>query len=362
MAEHSGFFDAYLVDGEYDRVYLAESFAKYFANFIGNGVFGGKSNELMVQQEDAADMSVRVLSGMGYINGYFYENDDEISLTIDNADGVLNRIDLIVLRWNKSERVIRLAVEKGTPATNPTAPSLKRNDDYYELELAQINVKAGTTRITQVDITDMRLDSSVCGLVIGVVEQLDTEEFALQLRVWMEEFKIQSTNEINTLLELLRELVEEGGFGTLINDVQKLNSLQIESEEYPGCYYRIVDGETEWINPPCEYGVEYRLTERFEGKPVYQIALYVAALPNNSFMNVSLNSVIANVISVEGVAYNESVYSATHPFPVYNEGAATPSAVIQNVGNSTIGNGVSIRTFGDMRAYKANIVIKYTKT
>lgn len=33
--------------------------------------------------------------------------------------------------------------------------------------------------------------------------------------------------------------------------------------------YRIVDGETEWINPPMEINKEYKLTERFMGKPVY---------------------------------------------------------------------------------------------
>ena len=80
MAEKSGFFDAHLVDGEYDRIYLAESFAKYFASFIGNGIFGGKSNELMVQQKATADMSVRVLSGQAWINGYWYENTSKLTL------------------------------------------------------------------------------------------------------------------------------------------------------------------------------------------------------------------------------------------------------------------------------------------
>ena len=43
----------------------------------------------------------------------------------------------------------------------------------------------------------------------------------------------------------------------------------LESKDYPGCYYRTVDGETEWINPPMNGDVEYRTTERFQGKPVY---------------------------------------------------------------------------------------------
>lgn len=43
-----------------------------------------------------------------------------------------------------------------------------------------------------------------------------------------------------------------------------------ESEEHPGCYYRIVNGTTEWMNPPMIPGVEYRTTERYNGYAVYR--------------------------------------------------------------------------------------------
>ena len=43
----------------------------------------------------------------------------------------------------------------------------------------------------------------------------------------------------------------------------------IESTEYPGWYYRTVDGNTEGINPPMMPDVEYRTTKRYNGKPVY---------------------------------------------------------------------------------------------
>lgn len=42
-----------------------------------------------------------------------------------------------------------------------------------------------------------------------------------------------------------------------------------ESAEHPGCWYRTVGGETEWLNPPMVAGVEYRTTERHDGVPVY---------------------------------------------------------------------------------------------
>lgn len=43
----------------------------------------------------------------------------------------------------------------------------------------------------------------------------------------------------------------------------------VESADYPGCYYRTVNGVVEWLNPPMVPGVEYRTTERFDGKAVY---------------------------------------------------------------------------------------------
>lgn len=232
MAELSGFFDAHVstdADGNavYDRAYLAESFARYFASFIGNGVFGGKANELMVNQKETADMSVKVLTGQAFINGYFYENTDELSLEIDNADGVLDRIDLIVLRWSKNDRVIRLAVEKGSSASSPVAPQLKRNDDYYELELAQVYIKAGATRITQVNITDTRLDSTVCGFVVGVVKQFDTTEFNAQLNAWIEMFKLESVEEVRELSSLLEAVISAGDIGPLVTDIQKLKDTKV---------------------------------------------------------------------------------------------------------------------------------------
>ena len=42
-----------------------------------------------------------------------------------------------------------------------------------------------------------------------------------------------------------------------------------ESTEYPGCFYRIIDGEVEWQNPPMVNDVEYRTAERYDGMPVY---------------------------------------------------------------------------------------------
>jgi hypothetical protein len=56
----------------------------------------------------------------------------------------------------------------------------------------------------------------------------------------------------------------------------------IESTVYPGCYYRYVDGELEWINPPLSLGVEYKTTEFYNGKPVFTKVINFGKLPNNT--------------------------------------------------------------------------------
>lgn len=187
--ERCGFFDANLVGEEYDRVYLSQHFAAYFASFIGNGVFAGKSNELQVMALSTPQMKVSVLGGQGYINGYWYENTDNLILNIDNADGVLNRIDSVVLRLGYAERDMWLAIKKGVPAVTPIAPGVTRSADFYELQLATISVPASSINITQSRISDTRLNKSVCGWVTGLVQQIDTTTLFNQFETYFEEFK-----------------------------------------------------------------------------------------------------------------------------------------------------------------------------
>lgn len=46
----------------------------------------------------------------------------------------------------------------------------------------------------------------------------------------------------------------------------------------------------EWLNPPMQPGVEYRTTERHQGKPVYVKLVDVGSLPNNSYVSVNITT------------------------------------------------------------------------
>lgn len=180
MAEWSGFFDAHKVGDSWDRTYLAEDFAKFFAPLIGNGIFAGMSNELQVFQAVPAGMSVVLSSGQSWIEGYGYINDSDLSIPVDPADGALGRIDRIVNQWSSVDRRIRTVWKKGTPAVNPVAPPLQWNADYKELNICTLNITAGLSAITQDKIHDTRMDSSVCGWVTSLIEQVDTSTLYVQ--------------------------------------------------------------------------------------------------------------------------------------------------------------------------------------
>lgn len=181
MAERCGFFNA-TNSSNPDRVYDSSDFAAYFASFIGNGVFAKHSDQLRVAQQDSPDMSVQVLGGQAWINGWWYENTSTLNLDIDPADGTLDRIDIIVVQFDLTNRVIKTIVRKGSPSAGATAPELNRDDDLWELKLAEVNVPHGTVNITDGKITDTRSDTTVCGWVSGLIDQMDTTELFNQLK------------------------------------------------------------------------------------------------------------------------------------------------------------------------------------
>lgn len=241
--ENSGFFDAKLVDEVYDRTYLAADFAAYFASFIGTGVFQEHANALQVTANSTANMSVNVLSGQGWINGYWYENTDTLNLTIGTADGVLNRIDSVVLRLGFSERQMWLTVVQGTAASSPIAPDVVRTADYYDLKLAEVYVAAGAITITQSAITDTRADSDVCGWVVGVVQQIDTSPIFTQFNAYYEEFKENAESDYSAWSETYQSTwsawmsTQQSAFNTWFENVKNQLStdvagqLQVEIDE-----------------------------------------------------------------------------------------------------------------------------------
>lgn len=157
MAEKSGFFNAKLVSGSYDRTYQAEDFADCLSLFIPNGIYvedsetlTGTIDKTTVQglKPYSSGTSLFIKKGKAFINGYWYlldEQDLEISLTVNTAKAIA----LMYVAADRRIRVELLDLVDGQP-------NIPKTD-------AQYGILLGIASYTSdgVSVTDLREDFMV---------------------------------------------------------------------------------------------------------------------------------------------------------------------------------------------------------
>lgn len=210
------FFDAVESGGVYDRVYSAAEFSKYLDKLVGNGVFRYPSSQLQVRA--GSGMQVIVAAGQGWIDGHKLINSADFAITIATADPLLKRLDRVVFYCDYNNREMGIAVKKGTAAANPTAPALIRNASRYEMSLAIVTVNKTVTSISNANITDTRADSSVCGWVVGLVEQVDTSTLFQQWNTAYADYYASTKQQLDDFMETL---TQELRVNTFVKHFQK---------------------------------------------------------------------------------------------------------------------------------------------
>ena len=70
-----------------------------------------------------------------------------------------------MLQFSKAANNTQLIIKQGTPASSPEAPARSATGSLYELVLYDISVRAGSSEITDSDITDQRGNPALCGLM-----------------------------------------------------------------------------------------------------------------------------------------------------------------------------------------------------
>lgn len=109
--------------------------------------------------------------------------------------------------------------------------------------------------------------------------------------------------------------------------------------------------EWEWVNPPMLPGVEYRTTERWEGKAVYSQYFDFGYLPNNTFKSVPLP--VSTKVSHLVDYYGHMRYSTES-----SEISMTYAAIRFQLGYDGI---VRIDASENLSTFAAKFVVKYTK-
>lgn len=165
-----------------------------------SGVFGADGNLSVTAN---GNMTVRVSDGVGWLandkaDGTVFWNDtkeqtgSELQLTIPLANAISPRIDRVVVSLDTVDYAAkpRIEVLKGTAASTPVAPALTNNSLLRQISLAQIAIPAAASKITSANITDERLDSTVCGLVTDWVS-VDTTTIQAQFSALLEKVKTE---------------------------------------------------------------------------------------------------------------------------------------------------------------------------
>jgi hypothetical protein len=175
-------------------------------------------------------MSVQVSDGVGWLSndkgdGIVFWNDNEqtngskLTLTHDVADGVLDRIDRIVVTWETTNYVAlpTISILKGTPSSSPRPPALTNNNVQRQISLRQQRIPAGAISLSAAYGTDERLDLSVCGIVTETVK-IDTTTMQSQFEALLKSIQ----NELQDM---------EAGTGVELKKLQ-FNNVSVEVADF----------------------------------------------------------------------------------------------------------------------------------
>ena len=144
MAEYSGFHPT-VGDG-----YQPSVLAEVYRHMSRDGYVAGFEQGLAVEETAPPTMGVRVRPGFGWVQGYWYYSDSDITLPVPDSHGTLDRIDRVVLRLNTVTGTLGWVIKEGAAAADPNPPTLTRDlsgQGIYEMSARQVPVPAGSNRV-----------------------------------------------------------------------------------------------------------------------------------------------------------------------------------------------------------------------
>ena len=220
-----------------DRMYDATDISSIIEGRIKDGVFMSIGDAFIVSA--ANGMQVTVGSGRAWFNHTWTYNSVASLHTIEPAEIVLNRIDTVVLEINASEevRANSIKVIKGTPASNPVAPTLINTELVHQYPLADIYVGANVTEIIQANITN-RVGTEACPFSTGILETLDSapllaqwnSAFTVHSQAWVDQMA-QQQNDFNE-----RQMTIQAWYDLVRDDITLLQTFNFDNiAELPGC-------------------------------------------------------------------------------------------------------------------------------
>lgn len=199
MAFTFGFYNS----KNHDRMYDARQFCSIFDGIINDGVFESIGKQLTVKLKQ--NRTVLVQEGRAWFNHTWNDNDTPYELTIDNPDALYTRWDAVVLEVNTDDmvRANGLKVIKGTPASNPSKPTMKKTTSQFQYPLAYIRVIPGKTKLDGSDIQNV-VGSPECPFVKAVTKMATLTDIYSQYEAQYRESLEKKTTEFENWFQSIQ--------------------------------------------------------------------------------------------------------------------------------------------------------------
>lgn len=188
MAITSGFYNSF--NG--DRRYNSEQMSDIFSGVINDGVFANIGNTFQVKADTGNGITVD--TGKAWFDSKWVKNDSLLPITADTSEILLDRYDAVVIEVNTSESVRNgdIKMVKGTPSSTPQYPTLTNTIDVHQYPIAYILRPAGSSSISQSNITNM-VGTSSCPYITGILEVRNIDNIIAQWKAeWTEWFNSQT--------------------------------------------------------------------------------------------------------------------------------------------------------------------------
>jgi hypothetical protein len=248
-----------------------------FDGIINDGVFANIGTAFGVKS--AAGNSITVGIGRAWFNSTWLLNDAILPMTAEASEVLLDRYDAVVIEIDHSDSVREGSIKiiSGTPSSSPQRPAMTNTMDVHQYPLAYIYRKAGSSEITQSNITNM-VGTSSCPYITGILQVLNIDNIVAQWQdqwnQWFAKETEEGNNEIakwmsNTQLDFNTwfgnlKVILDGDVATKLSEqiLELQNRFGTLAKEY--CVYQDIDDSD-------DNGIEDSYGTTMEGKIVYKI-------------------------------------------------------------------------------------------
>lgn len=204
------------IDG--DRRYNAKDFATYFHSIFTDGVIATVKDKLRVSQSEATGMHVVVNTGAAFIHGHLYLLGEPMTVDVTPGNSAGDRVDSIVLQLDHLERDMKILYKQNS--TN-----VQRDENYWELQIATINVPRNATQVLNSQINDMRASENVAGYsklqgnldVEGMEQHYESllQQLSSDMTAWVSDKKIDFQGDWDAWFTTTQNTLEQ-----LVTDMQ----------------------------------------------------------------------------------------------------------------------------------------------